>query len=158
MPYNPNDPLYATGASRISAFRDFEAHKDEERAELKKMRRNFRKRGEGHQVPGERKHKWNRTTHKVDDLSVDELDDKLAHMDEGHHEGPNYMFVSNLENMHKNLEKMLAMIKVDPLRAKSLLDQHPWAVDHIATSADDTQEVYNWMATSLGGKKGTMEI
>jgi hypothetical protein len=156
MPHNPNDPLYATGASRISAFRDFDAHRAEDAAELRRMRRNFRKRGEGHQAPGERKHKWNRATHKVDDLSVGEVDDRLAHVDERRHDGPNYMFVNNLKSMHRGLEDMLAMIKADPMGAKALLDEHPWAVDHIATSADDTQEVHNWMASMLGGKMRTI--
>jgi len=55
----------------------------------------------------------------------------------------NYMFFSNLEQMKEQIEEMLTMDKemVDQL----LSDGHNWAVDHIATSKDDVEEVYNFL-------------
>jgi hypothetical protein len=55
----------------------------------------------------------------------------------------NYMFFSNLEQMKEQIEEMLTMDKemVDQL----LIDGHNWAVDHIATSKDDVEEVYNFL-------------
>ena len=73
MPYHPNDPLYQTGQSRVMNFNDFEKDKSSELEELKKTKRNFKKRGELHQAPGERKHHYNPVTHKIEDMSAEEL-------------------------------------------------------------------------------------
>jgi len=55
----------------------------------------------------------------------------------------NYMFFSNLKQIKSQCEEMLAMDKneVD----KMLSDGHNWALDHISTSKDDVEEVYNWL-------------
>lgn len=63
---------------------------------------------------------------------------------EGKGDGPkNYMFFSNLRQIKDMCEKILAKSEkeVDGL----LDDGHAWAVDHIATSKDDVEEVYNWL-------------
>lgn len=69
--------------------------------------------------------------------------------------GENYMFFGNLETIKRNVEELLDM---DEERVDSLLQQgHAWAVDHIASSMDDIQEVYNFLkngiSTSDHGKK-----
>lgn len=58
-------------------------------------------------------------------------------------ETKNYMFFSNLRNIKEKVDAMLAMdqAKVDAL----ITDGHDWASDHIATSKDDVEEVYNWL-------------
>lgn len=55
-----------------------------------------------------------------------------------------YMFFSNLKNIKEKVEAMLAMDanEVD----RMLEDGHDWASDHIATSKDDVEEVYSWLA------------
>lgn len=58
-------------------------------------------------------------------------------------EPKNYMFFSNLRVIKNNVEQILAM---DPKEIDALLeDGHGWAVDHIATSKDDIEEVYGWL-------------
>lgn len=63
---------------------------------------------------------------------------------ESHNEGiDNYMFFSNLEQMKDQIEELLRMDKymVDEI----LNDGHNWASDHITTSKDDVEEVYNFL-------------
>lgn len=63
---------------------------------------------------------------------------------ESHNDGiDNYMFFSNLEQIKEQIEMMLSMKKdkVDQL----LSDDHGWAIDHVATSKDDIEEVYNFL-------------
>lgn len=62
-----------------------------------------------------------------------------------HQENENYMFFANIENIHRMCEEILAMDKnsID----KVLSDGHGWTTDHIATSKDDVEEVYNFLKT-----------
>jgi hypothetical protein len=55
----------------------------------------------------------------------------------------NYMFFSNLKQMRKQIDTILEMdiYAVDQV----LSDGHSWAVDHIATSKDDLEEVHNFL-------------
>ena len=55
----------------------------------------------------------------------------------------NYMFFNNLNTIKEKIDKMLAMDKfvVDEM----ISNGHDWANDHIATSKDDVEEVYNWL-------------
>lgn len=66
-------------------------------------------------------------------------------MDQGQESEPkHYMFFSNLKVIKEKAEAMLAM---DPAQVDAMLsDGHDWASDHIATSKDDVEEVYNWLA------------
>jgi hypothetical protein len=52
-----------------------------------------------------------------------------------------YMFFGNLQIIQRNIE---ALMQMDPDRVDEILEEHAWAVDHIATSADDIQEVANF--------------
>ena len=55
----------------------------------------------------------------------------------------NYMFWQNLKTMVHAASELLNMDcdQVDTL----LSDGHGWALDHIATSADDVEEVYHFV-------------
>lgn len=55
----------------------------------------------------------------------------------------NYMFLGNLETIKRMIDEMVQMdaSQVDEI----LKGGHDWAVDHIATSVDDIQEVYNFL-------------
>ena len=61
-----------------------------------------------------------------------------------HGETSNYMFFGNLKTIKRLVDEMLEMdeSKVDAI----LLNGHNWAVDHIATSKDDVEEVFNFLA------------
>ena len=58
-------------------------------------------------------------------------------------EKDNYMFFQNLKTIKQAVEEMLAM---DPNMVDTILSNgHDWANDHISTSKDDTEEVYNFL-------------
>ena len=58
-------------------------------------------------------------------------------------DGEHYMFFENLKIIKKAVDEMLNLDKqmVDDI----LSDGHDWAEDHIATSKDDVEEVYNFL-------------
>jgi len=84
-----------------------------------------------------------------DDEDEDEYEDDEEEMiSEGGDEGlTNYMFFSNLKQMHRMAEELLSMDKtaIDSV----LTNGHNWASDHIATSKDDVEEVYNFLKTEI---------
>ena len=58
-----------------------------------------------------------------------------------------YMFFGNLETIKSRIDEILAM---DPIKVEEVLrDGHAWAVDHIATSKDDIEEVSNFLKNSV---------
>ena len=73
---------------------------------------------------------------------------------EGHNSN-NYMFFENLKTLKHAIDEMLAMgkAKVDQI----LEDGHGWAIDHIATSTDDVEEVYHFLTNQdeIGHKDTT---
>lgn len=58
-----------------------------------------------------------------------------------------YMFFNNLKTIKDRVDAMLAMcpMKVDAM----LRNGHDWANDHIATSKDDVEEVFNWITAEM---------
>jgi hypothetical protein len=62
-------------------------------------------------------------------------------------ESNNYMFWQNLKTIHHASGELLEMShdEVDAMIANG----HAWAVDHIATSSDDIEEVYHFMEANL---------
>lgn len=61
-------------------------------------------------------------------------------------ESHNYMFWQNLKTIHHAASELLGMdkTKIDSLIANG----HAWAVDHIATSSDDIEEVYHFLESN----------
>ena len=58
----------------------------------------------------------------------------------------NYMFFRNLQTIKTAVDSMLQM---DPSEVDKMLSQgHGWAVDHIATSKDDVEEVAGFLTNS----------
>jgi Holliday junction resolvase RusA-like endonuclease len=60
-----------------------------------------------------------------------------------HQETQNYMFFGNLQTIKRLVDKMLEM---DESELDNILKEHNWALDHIATSKDDIEEVFNFLA------------
>jgi hypothetical protein len=61
-----------------------------------------------------------------------------------HSETSNYMFFGNLKTIKRLVDEMLEM---DEATVDAMLsDGHNWALDHIATSKDDVEEVFNFLA------------
>lgn len=54
-----------------------------------------------------------------------------------------YMFFSNLKTIKEYVDNILSMNEEEV--NKILLNGHEWAEDHIATSKDDIQEVYEFL-------------
>lgn len=68
-------------------------------------------------------------------------------------EPDNYMFFGNLNSIKDQIEKLLQM---DPkVVDKILADGHAWAVDHIATSLDDIDEVTKFLVNQMVHMGGT---
>jgi transcriptional regulator with PAS, ATPase and Fis domain len=70
---------------------------------------------------------------------------ELKSIKENHDGGiQNYMFFGNLKTIKRLVDKMLEMdeAEVDTM----LTNGHNWALDHIATSKDDVEEVFNFLA------------
>jgi hypothetical protein len=63
----------------------------------------------------------------------------------------NYMFFGNLKTIKRMIDEMVQMNaeQVDTI----LKGGDDWAVDHIATSVDDIQEVYNFLKNGTDAKK-----
>jgi hypothetical protein len=59
----------------------------------------------------------------------------------------NYMFFGNLQIIQRSIE---ALMQMDPDMVDHTLDEHSWAIDHIATSADDILEVTNFFLNQSG--------
>jgi len=58
----------------------------------------------------------------------------------------NYMFFQNLQTIKAAVDSMLQM---DPSQVDRILKEgHGWAVDHIATSKDDIEEVAGFLSAS----------
>lgn len=64
-------------------------------------------------------------------------------------EKKHYMFFSSLESMKEKIEEIL---KMDKTKLDRMLDGHDWASDHIASSRDDIEEVYNWIKSEYKKK------
>lgn len=60
-----------------------------------------------------------------------------------HEENTNYMFFSNLETIKRLVDELLQM---DHQEMDQMLSEHDWASDHIATSKDDIEEVFNFFS------------
>ena len=68
--------------SKITKFEDFK--KEEENKKLKDLKRDFTKNSlDKQQFPRNTKFNYNDVTKKMDDLSVDEVDDKIENLEEG---------------------------------------------------------------------------
>ena len=59
-----------------------------------------------------------------------------------HQETQNYMFFGNLQTMKRLIDELLEM---DESMIDEILKEHNWALDHIATSKDDVEEVFNFL-------------
>lgn len=58
----------------------------------------------------------------------------------------NYMFFTNLKTIKRLVDDML---KMDEKQVDDMLtDGHNWATDHMSTSKDDIEEVYNFIRGS----------
>jgi hypothetical protein len=81
MTYGEATPTYNSGSRKIVNYKDFLQHDKEEEQELKDMKRKFKK---NELEVGNQEHmsKYNKVTHKNDDMVEDEVDDSLEAFEE----------------------------------------------------------------------------
>ena len=83
--------------------------------------------------------------HAFADHEMDTQEPGIDH--EAHHEAENYMFFGDLETIHRLVGEML---KMDPAKVDAVLKNgHNWAMDHVATSKDDIEEVANFLINEM---------
>jgi hypothetical protein len=71
-----------------------------------------------------------------------------------HSETRNYMFFENLKTIKKSVD---AMLQIDPQQVDRMLSAgHGWAVDHIATSKDDVEEVGAFIMNQMQTRSSTL--
>lgn len=58
----------------------------------------------------------------------------------------NYMFFQNLKTIKRSVEQILLL---NSKEVDAVLSKHNWALDHIATAADDIAEVSQWIQNEL---------
>lgn len=82
MTYKDSNPTFNVNR-KIVNYKDFIQHEPEEEAELKKMKRQFKKADGVRAVNQDHQYKYNKVTHKNDDLVKAEVQDKLDALEEG---------------------------------------------------------------------------
>jgi hypothetical protein len=82
MTYKDNQPTFNVNR-KIVNYKDFIQQEPHEEAELKKMKRQFKKDDQVNAVNQDHQSKYNKVTHKNDDLVKDEVQDKLDVLEEG---------------------------------------------------------------------------
>lgn len=100
--------------------------------------------------------KWGKKTNnesKNQNTMKDLKTKNLTKISEGNMgESNNYMFFNNLKTIHESITNLL---KMDQSAVDEILsDGHGWALDHMATSADDIEEVYHFLSATLSGQDG----
>ncbi len=66
---------------------------------------------------------------------------------EKEHSEENYMLFSNIQNIKRMIDEMVSMPKEEV--DKIISNGHNWAADHISTSKDDIEEVFNFLKSAL---------
>lgn len=73
--------------------------------------------------------------------------ESLRNLSEGDNKQVNYMFFQNLNTIKEAVDNML---NIDPSTIDMIITNgHDWASDHISTSKDDVEEVYNFFKNKI---------
>jgi hypothetical protein len=132
--HKDNTPNFQTKLSKLTHFNDFMNHAEEEKDELKKVRRSFTKNAEGTgtDIGNKTKYKYNRVTRKMDDDSLPEIQDDIKALDDLGAKDTNhkYKIVSNLHQ-----ESAGSVDVLDDLKSNF----RSWEYDH--DSIEDVEEL-----------------
>lgn len=79
--YKDTTPTFNSGNRKIVNYKDFIQNIDKEKEELKTVKKSFSK-NELEIGLKQHKYKYNKVTHKLDDLTPDEVDDKLDNLED----------------------------------------------------------------------------
>lgn len=72
------------------------------------------------------------------------LPDEMSESVNEHQKHQNYMFFKNVENIRRMCDEILSM---DESEVDIIMSEHGWALDHMATSKDDVEEVHSFLMT-----------
>ena len=61
-----------------------------------------------------------------------------------------YMFIQDIQTMHGQLSKIIKLMQDEKMQqaVRDMMQEHEWAVNHLATSKDDIEEVFNFIMNS----------
>ena len=107
MTYKDNTPTFNSGNRKVVNFKDFIQHSEEEKEELKDIKKNFTKNDKEIGLQ-QHKYKFNKVTHKMDDLVEDEVDDKLEEFLENKE-------VSDTGKKYKEFQKYITSLNYNEL-------------------------------------------
>ena len=80
--YKHNTPTFNVDR-KVANFHDFVSNTGAEKQELEDVKRSFRhEAGEVANIPNKSKYKWNKVTHKMDDVSKAQVQDRLDAIEE----------------------------------------------------------------------------
>lgn len=80
--YKHNTPTFNVDR-KVANFKDFVSNLPQELEELKDVKRSFRhEQGEVGNIPNKSKYKYNKVTHKLGDVSKDQVQDKIDAIEE----------------------------------------------------------------------------
>lgn len=129
------DAIKHSGALRKSMKKD----KDEKisSSEIESELSKLRKKDKDPKKPGTQLDKKDATKKRRLELAKT-LRSLKEHQEEG-----NYMFFSNLETIKRLVDELLQMDKAE---IDAMLNEHDWASDHITSSKDDIEEVFDFIA------------
>lgn len=113
-----NTPNYQTSNSKITHFRDFTDNVKKERDELEDINRSFTKNdNQVGNLSDITKKKFNKVTRKIDDLSKDEVEDKIKSMDDNNINHTDHVFkIKEMKNIisfksYNNIKKINNNVK-----------------------------------------------
>ncbi len=81
MPYKDNTPTFNVNRKVVN-YKDFLSNVEAEKEELKKVRRSTKPNSEDQQHLGNSRYKFNNVTRKMDDLSPEQVQDKIDSIDD----------------------------------------------------------------------------
>lgn len=81
MPYKDNTPTFNVNRKVVN-YKDFLSNVEAEKEELKKVRRSTKPNSEDQQHVGNSRYKFNNVTRKMDDLSPEQVQDKIDSIDD----------------------------------------------------------------------------
>jgi hypothetical protein len=116
--------------------KDEKISKKEIESELSKLK----KKDKDKEKPGTQLNKKDAT--KKRRLELAKTLSKLKSVKENNSDVEHYMFFSNLETIKRLADRLLEM---DKHEIDEMLKEHDWASDHITSSKDDIEEVFNFI-------------
>lgn len=136
--HKDNTPNFQTKLSKLTYFNDFVNHAEEEKDELKKVKRSFTKNAEGTgtDIGNKTKYKYNKVTRKMDNDSLPEIQDDIKALDDLGAKDPKhkYKIVSNLHQESHDLSYGQPA-PLDDLKANF----RSWELDH--NTEEDAEEL-----------------